>query len=73
MSEFNILFSAAGRRVSLIRHFKKTLYEMGITGAVLLQMLVSQPRHLLLLITVCKFPECHHLIIFLSCYLSVRG
>lgn len=34
MSEFNILFSAAGRRVSLIRHFKKTLYEMGITGAV---------------------------------------
>ena len=34
MTEFNILFAAAGRRVSLIRHFKKTLDDLSISGTV---------------------------------------
>ncbi|WP_067515001.1 ATP-grasp domain-containing protein [Endozoicomonas ascidiicola] len=34
MTEFNILFAAAGRRVSLIRHFRKTLDELNISGTV---------------------------------------
>ncbi len=34
MTQFNILFAAAGRRVSLLRHFKKTLHEMGIGGSI---------------------------------------
>lgn len=34
MTEFNILFAAAGRRVSLIRHFKKTLKELNIIGTI---------------------------------------
>ena len=32
MFDLNILFSAAGRRVSLLRHFKKTTTAMGIRG-----------------------------------------
>lgn len=34
MCEFNILFTSAGRRVSLIRHFKKTLNDMNLTGKI---------------------------------------
>ncbi|MEG4486052.1 ATP-grasp domain-containing protein [Microcoleus sp. D2_18a_B4] len=34
MSEFNILFTSAGRRVSLIQAFKKTLKDMGLTGSI---------------------------------------
>lgn len=32
MTKFNILFTSAGRRVSLIRYFKETLLEMGQDG-----------------------------------------
>lgn len=32
MSKFNILFTSAGRRVSLIRYFKEALLEMGVDG-----------------------------------------
>ncbi|MFE0558228.1 ATP-grasp domain-containing protein [Paenibacillus sp. NPDC058910] len=32
MMEFNILFTSAGRRVSLIRYFKEALLELGIEG-----------------------------------------
>ena len=32
MTKFNILFTSAGRRVSLIRYFKEALLEMGIDG-----------------------------------------
>ena len=31
----NLLFSAAGRRVSLLRHFRKTLNDMGLQGLVI--------------------------------------
>lgn len=34
MSRFNILFTSAGRRVSLILQFKKTLNNLGITGSI---------------------------------------
>lgn len=33
--EFNILFSSTGRRVSLIRSFKKTLLDMGLPGKII--------------------------------------
>src|SRR5882672_9340317 len=32
MSEFNILFTSAGRRVSLLRCFKNALNELGLEG-----------------------------------------
>jgi carbamoyl-phosphate synthase large subunit len=32
--DFNILFTSVGRRVSLIRHFQKTLADMGLKGSV---------------------------------------
>jgi carbamoyl-phosphate synthase large subunit len=32
MIDFNILFTSAGRRVSLVRHFKETLHTLGLTG-----------------------------------------
>jgi len=32
---YNILFSAAGRRVSLLRHFRKTLDQLGLHGEIL--------------------------------------
>lgn len=32
---YNILFSAAGRRVSLLRHFRRTLDELGLGGEIL--------------------------------------
>ncbi|MET4694678.1 ATP-grasp domain-containing protein [Endozoicomonas lisbonensis] len=35
MSSFNILCTAAGRRVSLLRHLKKTLTELNLTGHVI--------------------------------------
>lgn len=35
MKEFNILFTSAGRRVSLIRHFKKTLQELDLAGKII--------------------------------------
>ncbi len=35
VEEINILFSAAGRRVSLIRHFKKVLNDLGLRGRVI--------------------------------------
>jgi carbamoyl-phosphate synthase large subunit len=34
MSDFNILFTSAGRRVSLIRHFKKTLSDLNLKGRI---------------------------------------
>ena len=34
MANFNILFAAAGRRVSLIRHFKRVLDELGLQGTI---------------------------------------
>ena len=34
-SPYNVLFSAAGRRVSLLRHFRKTLADLGLVGEVL--------------------------------------
>jgi carbamoyl-phosphate synthase large subunit len=34
LRSFNILFTSSGRRVSLIRHFKKTLGRLGIQGHV---------------------------------------
>lgn len=34
MCEFNILFTSAGRRVSLIRHFKETLKAMNLPGKI---------------------------------------
>ena len=34
MKEFNVLFTSAGRRVALIRHFKKTLSELGLCGKI---------------------------------------
>ena len=34
MNDFNILFTSAGRRVSLIRHFKKTLEDQGLLGKI---------------------------------------
>lgn len=33
--EFNILFSSTGRRVSLIRSFKKTMLDMGLPGKII--------------------------------------
>lgn len=33
-TSFGILFTAAGRRVSLLRHFRRTLAELGFTGHV---------------------------------------
>ena len=35
MIEFNILFAAAGRRVSLLKHFRKTLNELRINGKII--------------------------------------
>lgn len=35
MDNYNILFSSAGRRVSLIQHFRKTLAAMGIAGKII--------------------------------------
>jgi carbamoyl-phosphate synthase large subunit len=32
MEPFNILFTSAGRRVSLIKHFRKSLLQMGVEG-----------------------------------------
>jgi carbamoyl-phosphate synthase large subunit len=32
---YNILFSAAGRRVSLLRHFRRTLDDLGLRGEIL--------------------------------------
>lgn len=34
MTKFNLLFAAAGRRVSLLRHFRTTLVQLGIEGKV---------------------------------------
>lgn len=34
MSNFNILFTSAGRRVALIRHFKECLKNLGIAGSI---------------------------------------
>ena len=34
MTEFNILFTSVGRRVSLIKHFQKTLKKMGLKGRI---------------------------------------
>lgn len=34
MYSFNILFTSAGRRVSLIRHFKQSLTDLGLTGKI---------------------------------------
>lgn len=34
-SSYNILFSAAGRRVSLLRHFRKTLDALGLQGKII--------------------------------------
>lgn len=31
----NLLFSAAGRRVSLLRHFKKTINDLGLKGVII--------------------------------------
>lgn len=35
LPELNILFSAAGRRVSLLRHFRRTLDALGVRGEIL--------------------------------------
>ena len=35
MTDFNILFTAAGRRVSLLRHFRKTLDDLGVKGKII--------------------------------------
>ncbi|OYU17896.1 MAG: transcriptional regulator [Rhodobacteraceae bacterium PARR1] len=35
MTQLNIMFSAAGRRVSLLRHFRRSLDAMGIEGQVI--------------------------------------
>lgn len=34
MSKFNILFTSAGRRVALIRNFKKSLSSLGLSGSI---------------------------------------
>lgn len=34
MNSFNILFTSSGRRVSLIRHFKKVLFTLGLDGKI---------------------------------------
>jgi len=34
MSQFNILFTSAGRRVQLINHFKRTLNKLGLEGKI---------------------------------------
>ncbi|GAB6155703.1 ATP-grasp domain-containing protein [Desulfosporosinus burensis] len=41
MEEFNILFTSAGRRVALVRHFKKILNELRIVGKVVVADLQS--------------------------------
>jgi carbamoyl-phosphate synthase large subunit len=35
MFDFNILFTSVGRRVSLVRHFKKTLNDMNLKGKII--------------------------------------
>lgn len=34
MSKFNILFTSAGRRVALIKNFKKSLNALGFSGSI---------------------------------------